>query len=231
MFTSDVLWSSSPVCHIDFSLPVLFQQSDVTQKRGQLLWRNSVTDINHSGSHQIILLQQPGLLPATFQLSKPLSRKFNVSERKIPGSYLPILNSYPRIVPHPSKKPLDKYSIHESQSLSKRVCSEQKTDGPSVTRNLPEQHLHKQPKLALSATGMPCSSPPQDQLSASSPTPTSMSQRSPSVSSQDTSYSLFTTSSAGLNRDATTSIRHRRFLNTVKILSPVCWTLHCAQRS
>lgn len=218
MFTSDVLWSSSPVCHIDFSLPVLFQQSDVTQKRGQLLWRNSVTDINHSGSRQIILLQQPGLLPATFQLSKPLSRKFNVSERKIPGSYLPILNSYPRIVPHPSKKPLDKYSIHESQSLSKRVCSEQKSDGPSVTRNLPEQHLHKQPKLALSATGMPCSSPPQDQLSASSPTPTSMSQRSPSVSSQDTSYSLFTTSSAGLNRDATTSIRHRRFLNTVKIL-------------
>lgn len=196
---------------------MLKQQSDVTQKRGQLLWRNSITDINQ-GSRQMILLQQPGLLPATFQLSKPLSRKFNVSERKTPGSYLPILNSYPRIAPHPSKKPPDKSSsIHESQSLSKRVFSEQKSDGPSVTRNLPEQHLHKQPKLALSTAGMPCSSPPQDQLSAPSPTPTSMSQRSPSVSSQDTSYSLFTTSSVGLNQDAT-SIHHRRFLNTVKIL-------------
>uniref|UniRef100_A0A3Q0T151 CLOCK-interacting pacemaker b n=1 Tax=Amphilophus citrinellus TaxID=61819 RepID=A0A3Q0T151_AMPCI len=184
-----------------------------------LLWKNSSKGISHSGSPQMILFQQPGLLPATFQLPKPSSRKFNVAGQKIPGSYLPILNSYPRIAPHPSKKSPDKFSsIHESQNLNKRACTEQKSEDPAVTKGLPERHLHKQPKLAVSAAGMPCSSPPRDRLSASSPTTASMSQRSPSESSQDTSYSLFTTSSVGLHRHATASIRHRRFLNTVKIL-------------
>ncbi|XP_030599364.1 CLOCK-interacting pacemaker isoform X1 [Archocentrus centrarchus] len=198
---------------------MLKQQPGEIRKRGQLLWKNSIKGISHSGSPQMILFQQPGLLPATFQLPKPSSRKFNVAGQKIPGSYLPILNSYPRIAPHPSKKSPDKFSsIHESQNLNKRACTEQKSEDPAVTKGLPERHLHKQPKLAVSAAGVPCSSPPRDRLSASSPTTASMSQRSPSESSQDTSYSLFTTSSVGLHRHATASIRHRRFLNTVKIL-------------
>lgn len=196
---------------------MVLQQPGIIQKRGQLLWRNGIREINHSGSPHIVLLQQPTLLPATLHLQKPVSRKSNITGKKINSAYLPILNSYPRIAPHPSKKPPDKSSSnHESQNLSKRVCTEPKSDDTPVTTGVPEQHLHKQPKLAISSSGLSCSSITRDSLSSSSPTNNSTGQGSPSMSSLH-STPLFV-STRGLHKNGSTSSRSRRFHNTVEIL-------------
>ncbi|XP_069574578.1 CLOCK-interacting pacemaker isoform X1 [Brachyistius frenatus] len=186
---------------------VIKQQSD---KRGQLLWRNGVRESDRSGSPHLILLQQPSLLPATLHLHKPLSRKSNLIGKAVNGTYLPILNSYPRIAPHPSKKPTEKSSPnHESQNLTKRVYTGHKGDDTHVTIP-PEQHLHKLPKLTV-----PRSSTTGDSLSSSSPTTASTNQASPSVSTSDTTSVLTT---RALHRNATTGTRHRRFHNTAEIL-------------
>lgn len=170
-----------------------------------------------SGSAHVMLLQQPSLLLATLQLHKSSSRKSSATGKKATGPYLPILNSYPRIAPHPSKKPPDKSSSSdESQNLSKRVCTEHKSEGTPVTRSLPEQHLYKQPKLAVSASGLPCSSSTRDSLSSCSATTVTSSQVSPSGSSLHTTSSLLLP--RGLHRTGVISARHRRFLNTVEIL-------------
>ncbi|GAA6218341.1 CLOCK-interacting pacemaker-like [Lates japonicus] len=192
---------------------MVLKQPDTIQKRGQLLWRNKCRETGTSPAPHMILFQQPSLLPSPLQLQKP--RKSNVTGRKINGTYLPIFNSYPRIAPHPSKKPPDKSSSNdESQNLSKRVCTEHKSDNTHVTRSLPEQHIYKQPKLAVSASA--CSSSTRDNLSPSSSTTASASQGSSSVSSVHTTTSFLST--RGLHRNVTISARHRRFLNTVQIL-------------
>lgn len=188
--------------------PSLSHQPDMIQRRGQLPRRNGSRETGSSGAAHIILVQQPSLLPSPVRLHMPLSRKSSATGKKIKGTYLPILNSYPRIAPHPSKKPPDKSSSNnESQNLSKRVCTEHKSDDTPVTRSLPEQ-----PKLAVLTSGLPCSSSTRDSLSSSSPTTVSSSQSSPSGS---TSSFLAT---RGLHRNCTTSSRHRRFLNTAEIL-------------
>lgn len=198
---------------------VLKQEPGMIQTGGQMLWRHGIRENNHSGSSHVILFQQPNLLPVTLQLHKPLSRKSNITGKKINGTYLPILNSYPRIAPHPSKKPPDKSSSsHESQNLSKRVCTDQGSDDTPVTRGVPEQHLHKQPKLAVSTSGLPCSSSTRDSLSSSSPTTAYTTQGSPSTSSVHTTSSSSLTTRGHHHRNTTTSTRHRRFLNTVEIL-------------
>ncbi|XP_039987466.1 CLOCK-interacting pacemaker-like isoform X1 [Xiphias gladius] len=189
------------------------------QKRGQLLWRNKSRETGSSGAPHMILFQQPNLLPTTLQVHKPLSRKSNITGKKINGTYLPIFNSYPRIAPHPSKKPPDKSSSKdESQNLSKRVCTEQNSDNTPVTQSLPAQHLYKQPKLAVSASGQQCSSSTRDGLSSSSSATASSSQGSPSVPSMHTTSSSSFLATRGLHRNSNTSTRHRRFLNTVEIL-------------
>uniref|UniRef100_A0A3P8U1F7 CLOCK-interacting pacemaker b n=1 Tax=Amphiprion percula TaxID=161767 RepID=A0A3P8U1F7_AMPPE len=193
----------------------LQQQPGVIQRRHQLLWRNDIREINSSGSPHVVLLQQPTLLPVTLHLHKPFSRKSNITGKKINSTYLPILNSYPRIAPHSSKKTPDKSSSkHESQNLSKRVCIEQNSDDTPATTGLPEQHLHKQPKF--SPSGLPCSSSTRDNLSSSSPTNASTSQGSPSMSSLHTNPFLIST--RGLHKNSATGFRHRRFLNTLEIL-------------
>lgn len=157
----------------------------------------------------MILLQQPRLLPASVQLHKPLSRKSSITGKKINGSYLPILNSYPRIAPHPSKKPPDKSSSNdESQNLSKRICTEH---NKPVTISQPELHLYKQPKLPVLTSGMPCSSSIRDSRPSSSLTTVSSSR-----SSVCSTSSILST--RGLHRNGTTSARHHRFFNTVEIL-------------
>lgn len=181
------------------------------QKRGQLTWKNGSRDTSSSGAAHRIILQQPTLLPATLQLHKPMSQMSNTTGKKINGTYLPILNSYPRIAPHPSKKPPDKSSLNdESQNLSKRVCTEHKSD------DTPEQRLYKQPKLAVLTSGLPCSSSTRESLSSSSPTTVSPNRSSTSGSRLYTNSSFLT--ARGLHRNGTTSTRHRRFLNTVEIL-------------
>lgn len=149
------------------------------------------------------------------QLRKPLSRN-SVTEKKINDTYLPILNSYPRIAPHTNKKPPDKSLLtEESQNLSKRVCTEHKIDTP-VTRSLPDQHLFKQPKFAISASVQLCSSSTRGSQSSSSSTTSPSSQVSQSVSSPHSNSSSLTT--RRLHRNGTSSTRHRRFLNTVEVL-------------
>ncbi|KAM9358630.1 CLOCK-interacting pacemaker-like isoform 1-T3 [Symphorus nematophorus] len=192
---------------------IVLKQPNVIQNRSELLQRNGSKENGSSGAAHVILLQQPSL--STAQLLKPPSRKSNATGKKINSTYLPILNSFPRIAPHPSKKPPDKSSsTNDSQNLSKRVCPEHRSDDATVTRSIPEQYLDKQPKLAVLASGPPCSS--STSLSSSSPTTVSLSQGSPSGSSLHTTSSLLTT--RGRYRNGNISTRHRRFLNTVEIL-------------
>lgn len=158
----------------------------------------------------MILVQQPSLLPAPVQLRKLLSRN------SVTDTYLPILNSYPRIAPHTNKKPPDKSLLtEESENLSKRMCTEHKIDTP-VIRNLPGQHLFKQPKFVASASVLLCSSSNTGSQSSSSSTTSSSSQVSQSVSSLHSNSSSLTT--RRLHRNGTTGTRHRRFLNTIEVL-------------
>ncbi|XP_072248990.1 CLOCK-interacting pacemaker isoform X2 [Leuresthes tenuis] len=188
------------------------KQPDIIQKRGQLLWTSGIR-INNQSPH-MILFEQPGL---TSPLHKHLSQPLNMKEKKTNGPYLPILNSYPRIASHPSKKPPDKSaSNHEYQNLSKRVCTEHKDDETPATKGLPEQHLHKQAKLAVSHSGLLCTSSASSSLTSSTPSTTSSVLESPSMCSLHTTSSF--TTSIGRNKNITTSARHRRFLNTVEIL-------------
>ncbi|KAM8768983.1 CLOCK-interacting pacemaker isoform 2-T2 [Acanthopagrus schlegelii] len=188
-------------------------KQDMIQKTGQLPQRNGSGKTSSTNAH-MILLQQPNLLLATLQLHKPSSWKSGVTEKKMNGTYLPILNSYPRIAPHPSKKTPDKSSSNnESQNLSKRVCTEHKNDDTLV--NLAEQHLNKQPKLAVLTSGLPHSPSARDSQSSSSSMMVSSSWGSTSGSSISTRalHRHGSSSSSG-----SSSIRHRRFLNTVDIL-------------
>ncbi|KAM7413489.1 hypothetical protein PAMA_020737 [Pampus argenteus] len=196
---------------------IMKNMPDMIQKRGQLLWRNRNRVTGGSGGTHMILFQQPTMMPTTLQFHKPLSRKSNVTGKKISGTYLPILNSYPRIAPHPGKKPPDKSSSHDdSQNLKKRVCTEHKSDYTPVAGSLLDQHLYKQPKLAVPTSGQPCSSSTKDSLSFTSPTAASSSHISTSVSSLCTTSSFL--ASRGLHRNSITNARHRRFFNTVEIL-------------
>ncbi|XP_067362413.1 CLOCK-interacting pacemaker isoform X2 [Channa argus] len=194
----------------------IVKQADMIQKRGHLLWRNGSTETSRSDAPRMILLHQPSLLPATMQLHKPLSH-YSAAGKKINGTYLPILNSYPRIAPHPSKKLPDKSPlIEESQSLSKTVCSKHKTDGMPVTGSLPDLQLFKQPKLEVSAFGQSCSSLTRDSQPSSSSTASSSSCGSHFLSRLHSSSSF--QAIKRLHKTGTTSTRHRRFLNTVEIL-------------
>lgn len=107
----------------------LSHQRDTVQSRGQLPQKNVSKETGTSGASHLIFLQQPSLLLATFPLSKPLSQKSSPTGKIINGTYLPILNSYPCITPHSSKKSSGKSpSKDESQNLSKTVCTEHKSE-------------------------------------------------------------------------------------------------------
>ncbi|XP_075956595.1 CLOCK-interacting pacemaker [Anarhichas minor] len=181
---------------------IVIKQPDMIQKRDQLPQRNGSRE--PSAAH-MILFQQSSMLPATRQLHEPLSLSSNVTKKKTNDTYLPILNSYPRIAPLPSKKPPDKSSPYEeSQNLSKRVCTE--VDDTPVTRSPPEQHLYEQPKSAALTSRLPCSSSTAElPSSSSSPTAVSLSQSS-------------VLKTRGLHRNGSTRTRQHRFLNTVEIL-------------
>uniref|UniRef100_A0A8C8CWW6 CLOCK-interacting pacemaker n=1 Tax=Oncorhynchus tshawytscha TaxID=74940 RepID=A0A8C8CWW6_ONCTS len=108
---------------------------------------------------QLLLIQKPGVpspVPAhnnpQGQSKKGGSRSNKNHNSK--NSYLPILNSYPRIAPHPRKEGSEqsregagdvKERSIEGQSRSKRVCTEDKREAVSTTTHLrPQQHQHHQ---------------------------------------------------------------------------------------
>lgn len=112
---------------------------------------------------QLLLIQQPAMSappsapsPSSSQAARPGHVKTGSgrsSQSHSKNSYLPILNSYPRIAPHPRKDAHVskattwvegvKESGSEGQSQSKRVCTEEeKMEAVSTTTNLlkPQQH-------------------------------------------------------------------------------------------
>ncbi|KAI4815655.1 hypothetical protein KUCAC02_005792 [Chaenocephalus aceratus] len=194
---------------------MVLKKPDMIEKKVQLSRRNGSRGTGSSGSAHMIHSQHPRLLPASRELHKPLSRKSHIIGKKINDTYLPILNSYPRIAPHPSKTPPDKsVSNDASQNLSKRVCTNHMNEEKTLIRSLPEQHLHEQPKEAVLTHGLPC--PSSTSASSSSPTTVSSSQGAPSGSTLHHTSSNLT--SRGPHQNGTISTRHLRFLNTVQIL-------------
>lgn len=162
---------------------MVLKQPDIIQNRGQLLWTNASQGASVSGTNHVVIVRPQSMASATRQLYKPLSHKSNTTGKKMHGTYLPILKSYPRIAPHPSKKPPDKSSSNdESQNMSKRVCTEYKSDDATVSRSVHEQHIHKQPKLEVNTCELPGASPStRDNLTSSSSTNVSSSQASSST--------------------------------------------------
>ncbi|KAL7878240.1 hypothetical protein AOLI_G00092140 [Acnodon oligacanthus] len=196
----------------------------------------------------LLLLQQPGLGGPPLHLVKPQSqRSESALGKKSKNTYLPILNSYPRIAPHPSKKNPDKPLASvggsaEEHSLSKRVCTEEKREEVSTSTQAPEKHPRKQPESRPQPR--PYRTPdtllvPHHRRSPRAPCiPSNLSLGSPSVSSSETpsppsACESAKPSSRGLQKHAlgtdsdsapvggalSTSVKHRRFLNTVEILS------------
>ncbi|KAM4627496.1 CLOCK-interacting pacemaker isoform 2-T4 [Polymixia lowei] len=206
-------------------------KQDMIQNGGQLPWGNGGGDVGGPAAPRVILLQQPRVaqaLPSGPQHRKPQPRKTGGTGKKTGGTFLPILNSYPRIAPHPSKKPPDKTSsCQDSQNLSKRVCTEDKRDDTSSSGSVLRQHLCKQPDSTLLGSGLlrTCSYSNNDSHSSSSTT-VSSSLGSSSVSSLDTPSSSSSSHSSspflatkGPHRNGLSSSRDHRFLNTVEILS------------
>lgn len=199
----------------------------------------------------LLLLHQPGVNapPMHLHKSSQSQRAESSGRKKSKSTYLPILNSYPRIAPYPSKKTPDKPSASrgsnaDEHSLSKRVCTEEKREEVSTSTQAP---AHKQPDGRSKHRSL-C--PPDTLLTSHqrrSPrppcSPSTLSLGSPSVSSSETSSPPSAcesntpqpptrrglqrhTSGLGSDSDATPakgalppSAKHRRFLNTVEILS------------
>ncbi|KAM9734141.1 CLOCK-interacting pacemaker isoform 1-T2 [Menidia menidia] len=180
------------------------QQPALMEKGGQLLWTSGVR-ISSQSPH-MILFEQPGLLPAAAAAPRhrrPPPKPSNAKEKRASGTYLPILNSYPRIAPHPSKKPPDK-STSSQEYQSKRVCTEHGAGEAPASRGRPEQLLLRQSRGSASQPGPSGCSPAASCLTPPVPTAPAPDLRSPS------------TSSPAAPRSA--GARHRRFLNTVEIL-------------
>ncbi|XP_061574890.1 CLOCK-interacting pacemaker isoform X2 [Cololabis saira] len=193
---------------------MVLKQPTMIQKRDHLLWRNGIRVSNNSGSSHMILFEQPSFSPGHLQIHQPSSRRSNATGKK-PNTYLPILNSYPRIAPHPSNKPPDKsLSNQESQNLSKRVCTEKSNETPA--RSLQGQHLHKHPKLGVSRSGQLCSSSATHTASTYTPTAAPTSLGSPLTPGLHTASPC--PPATGPPRNVSTGAQHHRFLNTVQIL-------------
>ncbi|XP_036006126.1 CLOCK-interacting pacemaker isoform X1 [Fundulus heteroclitus] len=193
-------------------LVYIIKQPATTQKRSQPRADSSMRTGSHAVSSHMILLQQPGFLPATLQLRKPLTRTPSVAESKTSSAYFPILNSYPRIAPHPTKKPPDKaLSNQDSQNLSKRICTERRPADASATSGGLGQHRHPRPQPTVPNSVPLSSSSSRNVFSISS---TNLGP--PSISSPHSTSSY--PPEGGSRRNVTASTRRRQFLNTVELL-------------
>ncbi|XP_049448465.1 CLOCK-interacting pacemaker-like [Epinephelus fuscoguttatus] len=127
---------------------------------------------NAKAPTQLLLIQQPTMPAPSSSTPTPSSSLASPKSQVIKGgsrsnqnhssknSYLPILNSYPRIAPHPRKESHEaksakwvegiKESGSEGQSQSKRVCTEEeKREAVSTTSHLlkPQQQHQKEGRV------------------------------------------------------------------------------------
>ncbi|CAN9501510.1 unnamed protein product [Ophioblennius macclurei] len=170
-----------------------------------------------------LLLIQPPAVPAS-----PSSTSCSPSPQGPPKkggkSYLPILNSYPRIAPHPRKDAREakatsrakdgKESGGEGQRQRKRACiEEEKWDCVSTTSDL-QKSPRRQSRAVVSSSGRDGVGSPS--VSSSQP-PSSSPSPSDSPSSSSSLPSVAPSSSADASPDGS-AVRQRRFLNTAEIL-------------
>ncbi|XP_029956021.1 CLOCK-interacting pacemaker-like isoform X2 [Salarias fasciatus] len=221
---------------------------------GSLAWTGGW----HKPQTQLLLIQQPAA--SAPQSSAPTPPPGQPSPQNPPkkgggcsrqghgsrSSYLPILNSYPRIAPHPRKDSHEtkgptwakgaKESGGEGQSQSKRVCTEEeKWDLVSTTSDLQSRSQDPVQSSGVrfssaarpQSSGRDCVGSPSIS-SSQTPSPPSLSD-SPSSSSPPSSSLPSSTatsprhpagggSSARHSATAGSSARQRRFLNTAEIL-------------
>lgn len=206
---------------------------------------------NPKTATQFLLIQQPAMaLPSAPALapsggSAPLVRRGGGRCKQTHGSktsYLPILNSYPRIAPHPRKDGYEgkatggaegvKEGGGEGQHQSKRVCiEEEKKEAVSTTSGLPKPQQHHKVR-GRSRDGLGSSLHHQHQPgsgsdSVGSPSVSSSQTPSPPSSSDSPSSSSPASSSPPSSMSHSprrpapdsSSTRHRRFLNTAEILN------------
>ncbi|KAJ8256365.1 hypothetical protein COCON_G00185170 [Conger conger] len=209
--------------------PLAVQSGSEQLLPGQLTWGGGA---GHSsqGPAQLLFIQQPG--PAPLRVPKPPSRSGGErgGNKNSKGT---ILSSYPRIAPHPGKKSPEpgkgssEAGVGEGQSLSKRVCVEERREAVSTTSQMHKHHHHHHHHHPKQQEGRPhahprapastsaqaqhrphrAQTPPGHCPSVSSSPGPRRSAGSPSVSS---SQAAGAPGSPG---------RQRRFLNTVEILS------------
>ncbi|KAM9847101.1 CLOCK-interacting pacemaker-like [Aulostomus maculatus] len=107
---------------------------------------------------QLLLIQQPAI-PASSSCTPPSTSSLSTPPCQVKRggkkSYLPILNSYPRIAPHPRKEDTGatwvkgvKESASEGQSQRKRVCTEEEQRETVSTSSHLLKHQQQQQKEA-----------------------------------------------------------------------------------
>ncbi|XP_066560159.1 CLOCK-interacting pacemaker [Amia ocellicauda] len=209
--------------------PLTLQASTDQTLNTQLPWGggpHKASATNGQPATQLLFIQQPTTAapsPAP-TLLKPLPKKV------CKDTYLPILNSYPRIAPHPSKsldpakssnagKPggtsLTEGSLGHRQS--KRVCMEERREAVSSSelprKEPPKQPGHQSPSAPPNKAPRvhQPAQPPPSALPASPAESSSLG--SPSVSSSETPVTKVS------KKHVSNVVKQRRFLNTVEILS------------
>ncbi|XP_026769104.3 CLOCK-interacting pacemaker [Pangasianodon hypophthalmus] len=211
----------------------------------QSLWGTEGTN----SQSNLLLLQQPGITVSPLHVLTPQLRRAESKNKKGKNTYLPILNSYPRIAPNLNKKktekpPASREGSSEEHSLSKRVCteeikevvSEKHPDKQLESHFLSHSHsfLHSRSSSGDLEQRSSCLPPPElkimgtsafTSLSSSSVSTSKTSSPSfPFSSCSEPAAHLLPTSKVSLSGgsvpDSTIGLtRHRRFLNTVEILS------------
>ncbi|MBN3319102.1 CIPC protein, partial [Atractosteus spatula] len=183
---------------------------------GQLAWggQHAIGSASGQPTAQLLFIQQPGAgtgatAAASPGLLKPQPKKAGKD------TYLPILNSYPRIAPHPSKggpagggAPAEALRGH---CQSKRVCVEDRRE-VVTSSELPEQDAKPRPPGPRPSPAAPQPAPP-GVLPASPPEPSGVG--SPSVSSSEAPPQ----EARAARKHVSNLAKQRRFLNTVEILS------------
>ncbi|CAL1570896.1 unnamed protein product [Knipowitschia caucasica] len=121
------------------------EQPHIVQKN-PVLW-SSQSYPSGSGSNPVLQLQPPNTT-STAQPQTPGASKAISTGKPETTAFLPILNSFPRIAPHPYKKPPDKTTPADSLNQSKRVCIE--SNNTQTNKSLQGQRI---PVICSSSSG------------------------------------------------------------------------------